>query len=40
MKLKHPDSKQTIDVREDQVDEYATQGWEPVGSKRDADQDK
>jgi hypothetical protein len=40
MKLKHPDTKQTVDVREDQIDLYATQGWQPVGSKSDKGDDK
>ena len=30
MKMKHPESKQTIEVREDMVDVYLSQGWESV----------
>ena len=33
MKLKHPDAKQSIDVRDDMVDVYLSQGWEAVEEK-------
>lgn len=33
MKLKHPESKQTIEVRDDMVETYKSQGWEPVDEK-------
>lgn len=30
MKMKHPDSKQTVEVDPSRADMYASQGWEPV----------
>ena len=31
MKLKHPDSKQVLDVRDEDVDTYRSQGWSESG---------
>lgn len=33
MKLKHPETKQTIEVRDDVVDVYLSQGWAEVEEK-------
>lgn len=33
MKLKHPESKQTVDADEALAEQMLTQGWEEVGSK-------
>ncbi len=30
MKMSHPDSKKSIDVRDDQLALYASAGWEPA----------
>ena len=30
MKLTHPDSDQILDVADEHVDRYASQGWQPV----------
>lgn len=36
--MKHPETKKAIEVREDQVDLYATQGWilTPAAAKKAA----
>lgn len=39
-KMKHPDAKKNIDVRDDQVELYATQGWvlsQPAAKKAEPD---
>lgn len=40
MKLKHAESKQSIDVRDDMVDVYLSQGWEAVEEKAAAPKSK
>lgn len=39
MKMTHPDSKQTVDVSDDDVDRYRSQGWQDAESKS-AEKDK
>lgn len=34
MKMQHPDSKQVIEVAKDREAMYASQGWEPVETKK------
>ena len=34
-KLKHPESKQTIEVSDDDLDRFLSQGWEEPAKKAD-----
>lgn len=39
MKLKHPDSKHNIEVRDEDAETYLSQGWTAVGKKSEKDAD-
>lgn len=34
MKMQHPESEQVIDTTKDREEMYASQGWEPVETKK------